>query len=82
MALLEGDRVVGSRQVLRSLQQGNAKQVFLARDADSKLTDEIAAAADIHGVPLVWMGSMHDIGRLFKISVPSAAGAVLKDGTK
>ncbi|MDD2428424.1 MAG: ribosomal L7Ae/L30e/S12e/Gadd45 family protein [Eubacteriales bacterium] len=82
MALLEGKRVVGSRQVLKSVQQGNARQVFLARDADLRLTDDIAAAAISNGVPLVWIESMQDIGRLFKVSVPSAAGAVLNDGIK
>lgn len=80
--LPEGRRVAGTRQVLRALGAQKALMVFLAGDADPRIRESILAAAKERGVPLQDVATMQLLGRLMKLSVPTAAGAVLREGNE
>ena len=80
--LPEGRRVAGTRQVLRSLGAQKALMVFLAGDADPWIRESILVAAKEQGVPLQDVATMQLLGRLMKLSVPTAAGAVLREGNE
>ncbi len=75
----EGRRVAGVRQVARAIGSGTAAQVYIARDAEKGLTDDIRRAALEAGVPVSDADSMAQLGRFCRIQVGTAAAAVLRD---
>lgn len=76
--LKTGPRVVGAKQVRRAVADGHAARVFLASDADPRVTSPIERLCEEKKVPVETAGSMAELGTACKIAVGSAAAAVLK----
>ena len=70
--------VVGNKQLRKSLENGKAEHVFLAKDADPAMTAPIAESCRSRGIPVQWCDSMQDLGRACGIDVGASAAAVLK----
>ena len=70
-------RVVGAKQVRRALESGKARAVFLARDADPRVTGPIAALCAEKGVSAAADCSMKELGRACGIAVPAAVAALV-----
>ena len=70
-------KAVGAKQVARALKNGEARQVFLARDADPKITETLEIQCQDLAVPLVWVPSMYALGKACGIAVGSAVAAVI-----
>lgn len=77
-ALQNSHYVVGVKQLKRALRDNCAQQVFLARDADPQLTNEVVHMCQSHSVPYTWVATMADLGKACGISVGAAAAAALK----
>ncbi len=76
---LKGSRIlVGSKQLRKALRGGTVSTVFLARDADSGVTDPIAALCRTADIQPIWVGSMRELGHACGIDVGTAAAAILK----
>ena len=75
--LEHGDKVAGVKQTRRALQDGRAKELFLARDADPGLTEPLARLAGEQGIPVQWVDSMRELGRACGIAVGAAVAAAL-----
>ncbi|MGO0122812.1 ribosomal L7Ae/L30e/S12e/Gadd45 family protein [Desulfothermobacter acidiphilus] len=72
-------KTVGSRQTLRAVERGQAKVVFVAADAESRITNPIVQAATARGVAVKVVPSMKELGRACGIEVSCASAAVLED---
>lgn len=70
-------KVVGAKQVRRALDAGRARRVFLARDADARITGDIADVCRDKGVAVEWTGSMGELGRSCGIRVGAAVAAIV-----
>ena len=70
-------KVVGVKQTRRALNDGRAREIFLARDADPALTEPVAALAEERGVPVCWTEHMRELGRACGIAVGAAVAATL-----
>lgn len=70
-------KVVGAKQVKRSIEAGKAQLVFLAEDADPRLTQSIADLCGEKGVPTQTVGSMKELGHACGIAVGSAVAALI-----
>lgn len=70
---------VGTKQTLRWVEQGKATRVFVAQDADSKMTSKIVSLCSKSGVPITYVDSMEKLGRACGIEVGAATVAFLKD---
>ena len=70
-------KVVGVKQTRRALQNGQAKALFLARDADPALTGPLAAQAGEQGLPVRWADTMRELGRACGIAVGAAVAATV-----
>ena len=70
-------RVVGAKQVKRALSDGRAKKVFLAGDADPRVTEPLAALAREKGTAVEEVPSMKELGAACGIAVGSAAAALV-----
>ena len=71
-------RVVGSKQVLRALNEDRAARVFLGRDADGFIYHRINGLCEEKRVPVTVVDSMQELGKLCTVSVKTASAAVLK----
>ncbi len=72
------EKVVGLKQTRRSIANGTAVKVFLAGDADRRLTDPIAESCRLLSIPIVEEGTMAELGRACGVAVGTAAAALLK----
>lgn len=70
-------KVVGVRQSRRAVEGGKAKLVFLAHDADPRVTDPIALLCEENAVPVERELSMKELGKACGVAVGTAAAAVV-----
>ena len=75
--LEHGAKVAGVKQTRRALQDGRAKALFLARDADPGLTEPLETMARERGVQVCWADSMRELGRACGIAVGAAVAAIV-----
>lgn len=70
-------RVVGARETLKKIAQGNAVCVYVATAADPKVIKEVVSSSQAHQVPLFYIETMAELGRLCGIQVGAACAAVI-----
>ena len=70
--------VVGLKQLRKALENGKAKCVFLAENADPALTEPIIVLCQKGQVSYTWVRSMADLGRACGIEVGAAAAAAVE----
>jgi len=75
--LSQNQSVVGAKQVKRALEAGRAVKVFLADDADPRITGPIASACAGKGVETQAVPSMKELGAACGISVGAAVAALV-----
>lgn len=68
-------KIVGLKQTLKAVETGVARVVYIARDADERLTKGLREKCAERGVEVVMVPSMAELGRLCGIEVGAAAAA-------
>ena len=71
--------VVGTKQLRKALQNGRAKYVFLAKNADPSMTAPIAESCVTRGISVKWCDTMEQLGEACGIDVGASAAAVLDE---
>ena len=75
---LKGKRlVVGTKQLRKALENGRAKWVWLAENADPAITEPLEALCLRMRVDYDWVPSKEDLGRRCGIEVGAAAAAAV-----
>lgn len=69
-------KVVGVKQSKKVIRDGGAKQVFIAADAERRITDPIRALCEEHSVDVTEASSMKELGEAVGIAVGAAVVAV------
>ena len=78
LAGLRGKKVVvGIKQLKKAMLSGTAKCVFLAENADPRLTEPIEMMCLEATVPYTWVPTMAALGSACGIEVGAAAAAVV-----
>lgn len=72
-------KTVGTKQTTKAVQKGNARVVFIARDAEAHVTEPLLALCREKGVEVVMVDSMEELGRACGIEVGSASAAILEE---
>ena len=75
--LNSADKVAGAKQVKRALNDGRAKKLFLAADADPRVTEPLARLAKEKEVPVEEVSTMKELGAACSIAVGSAVAVLL-----
>jgi large subunit ribosomal protein L7A len=76
-------RAIGTNQTTKAIERRQARVVFVARvifvarDADRRITDPVLKAARDRGVDVVEVESMIALGRVCGIAVGAAVAAIL-----
>ena len=73
-------RVVGTKQVLRALDEGKVAHAYVAQDADLLLTKRVVDRCYDMDIPCTQVESMEKLGRACGIDVKAAAAGLLKYG--
>ena len=77
---LKGKRlVVGTKQLRKALENGRAKWVWLAENADPAITEPLEALCLKCCVAYTWVPSKQDLGAACGIEVGAAAAAAVID---
>ena len=70
------EKVVGIKQTKRAIAEGNAAAVYLAKDADPKLTEPLQAMCLLAGIEVKNEHTMSELGKRCGIAVGTAACAL------
>ena len=71
--------VIGVKQTLKAVENGKAKMVLVAKDADPHITNPIKKTCDENAVVFKEVESMVELGKACGIHVGASAVAVLND---
>ena len=71
-------RCVGVKQVQKAIMRGTATKVFIAKDADERITAGLVYLCEEHKIEFAKVDSMHELGRTCGIHVKAATAAILK----
>ncbi len=69
---------VGSKQTLKKVLAGETAVVYLAEDADTSITEPLQNLCAERGIPVTFVPTMAELGRLCRIEVGAAAAAILR----
>ena len=72
-------RVVGTKQLLKLLAVDGVSTLYIAGDAQEHIKEKLLPLARQHGVPVVQVDSMDELGRMCGIAVGSAAAGLLRE---
>ena len=75
--LKTASKVTGAKQVTRALKNGSVRLVFLAQDADPRVTDPVALLCQEQGVETETVPTMTELVAACGIAVGSAVAAIL-----
>lgn len=75
--LRQAKRAVGMKETQRAIEQGRAKKVFVALDVDENVRGVIVALAQGRGIPLEYVESARELGRICGIEVRSSCAAIV-----
>ncbi len=77
-ALKQGSKVVGVKQTRRAINDGTAACVYLAEDADPRVTAPVETLCSEKGIPVERVAQMKQLGAACGIAVGSAVAALLQ----
>ena len=77
MDRLKNRKTIGTKQTLKAIEKGIAEIVFIAKDAESKVTTPLVDLCNQKNVPIYYVDTMEELGKACKIDVSAAAAAVL-----
>ena len=70
-------KVVGIKQLRKSLKEGQVVRAFVAENADPRLTEPLAEECSRLGVELIFVPTMAELGKACGFSVGAAAAGLL-----
>lgn len=76
---IEGDKTVGIKQTLKAVRNNRAKTVYVAKDAEKRLTEPLIKLAEENSLEIIYIDTMKELGSLCGIDVGASAAALLKD---
>lgn len=76
--LMTQSKVTGAKQVTRALKNAKALLVFVARDADPRVTEPIQDLCEDLGVDIEEVETMAQLGQACGIAVGSAVAALVE----
>lgn len=70
--------LVGYKQTMRAINDGQALKVYLAESCDDKFRLPVEAAANEHGAQMFYVKTMRELGNMCGIEVGASCAVILK----
>ena len=71
-------KVVGTRRLLRAIQNGEIEEAYVARDADLFIIRQVREACNTAGVRMVEVDTMKELGQACGVEVKTASAGIRK----
>jgi len=71
-------KTVGAKQVKRALNSSDVEVVFIAKDAEVKVTKEIEELCNSKQIQIIHVDTMESLGKACGIDINAAVAALLK----
>src|SRR5690625_2341065 len=68
----ESRLIIGTKQTLKAIRNGEVEQVIVAKDADEHITNSVIQEAEKHDVPYEYVDSKAKLGEACKIDVAAS----------
>ncbi|MFC2949281.1 50S ribosomal protein L7ae-like protein [Virgibacillus sediminis] len=68
--------IIGTKQTLKAMKNGEISEVFIADDADPKITQKVASLAEELNIPCERVDSMNKLGAACGIEVGASTAAI------
>ncbi|HWO94766.1 MAG TPA: 50S ribosomal protein L7ae-like protein [Bacillus sp. (in: firmicutes)] len=69
--------IVGTKQTVKALKNGRVKEVFVAKDADLNVIQQVVQTATELQIPICYVDSMKKLGKACDIEVGASAVAII-----
>jgi large subunit ribosomal protein L7A len=76
--LKNSKKAVGLKQSLKALQNGEAKTVIIAKDADESIIEEVKLICDNNNIEVIYVDEMKKLGKACNIDVGASVVCILK----
>ena len=73
---LQSRVIIGTKQTLKAMHNGEVSEVFIAEDADSHITNRVLEEAKKMQIPYVLVDSKKKLGKACKIDVGASTVAI------
>ncbi|WP_371755567.1 ribosomal L7Ae/L30e/S12e/Gadd45 family protein [Ferviditalea candida] len=77
--LRDGKVIIGTKQTTKVIEQGKAAEVYVAKDADPRITLKIVNLCKKMGVKVVYVDTMKQLGKACGIEVGAAMAAIVNE---
>jgi len=77
--LKSSNKAIGIKQSLKVVEANNARTVFIARDADEKITGGLKELCTANSIEIFYVDTMKQLGKACGIEVGASAVALLKE---
>ena len=74
--LVNADKVVGTRRLVRAIQAGEIAEAYIARDADLFILRQVRQACNEAGIRMIEVDTMKQLGQACGIEVPTASAGL------
>lgn len=78
-ALRKGNVKIGTKQTMKVLESGEALEVFVAKDAEPRVTSKVIQLCRQFGVKVTYVETMKMLGKACGIEVGAATAVLCKD---
>lgn len=72
------NKIVGAKQVRRALNSSEVEVVYIAEDAEQKVTDDIIKFCEEKQIQMIYVENMKKLGDACGIDINAAVAALLK----
>lgn len=72
-------KVIGAKQTTKAIQKDLAKVVYVAKDAESRVTRDVVEMSAKKRIPVVMVDSMAELGKACGIQVGAALAAIVQE---
>jgi large subunit ribosomal protein L7A len=70
--------VIGTKQAVKALKEGNAQEILVASDAEQRLTAKVVEEAILMEIPIHYVDSMKKLGKTCGIELGAATVAIIR----
>ena len=74
------ERVIGVNQSIKQVIKGNADYVYIAKDAEKHIVQELEKICLANNIEIKYIDSMKKLGKMFNVQVKVAAVTILRGG--
>ncbi len=75
--LHHGSKVVGTKQTLKALQSQYVTELYVAKDAEPELLEELIQIANDQQLSIVELPTMDELGKACEVEVKTATAALI-----